>query len=80
MRQVKVGKELIITERGRPIARLLPFASSASLPEHWRALEEKRLLKRGDKPLSPDFWNLPRPADPKAAVRSAVLHEREEGW
>ena len=78
LRQVKAGEELIITERGRPIARLLPLANSAALPEHLRVLEEKGLLKRGEKPLPLDFWEMPRPVDSQAAVRSAVLREREE--
>ena len=79
LRQVKAGEELVITVRGRPIARLLPHSNSTPLPEHLRALEEKGLLKRGRKPLPVDFWELPRPADHQAAVRSALLHEREEG-
>ena len=80
LRQVKAGKETVITKYGRPIARLLPFASPEPLPETLRDLEEQGLIKRGEKPLPEDFWDLPRPADPQAAVRSAVLREREEGW
>lgn len=79
LRQVKAGEELVITERGRPIARLLPLSRSAPLPEHLRALKEKGILKRGEKPLPWDFWDLPRPPDPRAAVRAALLREREEG-
>ena len=51
----------------------------ASLPEHLQDLEQKGLLKRGKQPLSADFWDLPRPADPQAAVRLTVLRERETG-
>ena len=81
LRQVKAGKELIIIERGRPIERLLTFASSASLPEHLIGPEEKGILKDGKNPLPLDFWEPPRPSDPQAAVRSAVLQrEREGGW
>ena len=80
LRQVKAGEELVITERGRPIARLLPLSNSTPLPEHLRVLEEKGLLKRGEKPLPLDFWDMPRPADFQAAVRPTVLREREEGW
>ena len=79
LRQVKAGEELVITERGRPIARLLPLSSSTPLPEHLKAMEEKGLLKRGEKPLPSDFWDMPRPPDPQSAVLSAVLREREEG-
>ena len=50
------------------------------LQEHLREMEKKGLLKRGKQPLPADFWDLPRPADPQAAVRSAVLREREAGW
>ena len=79
LRQVKAGEELVITERGRPIARLLPLSNSTPLPDHLRALEEKGWLKRGEKPLPEDIWDLRRPADPQAAVLSALLREREEG-
>ncbi len=57
----------------RPIA-------SAPLPEHLQDLEQKGLLKRGKQPLPADFWDLPRPAAPQAAVRLTVLREREAGW
>ena len=53
--------------------------TSCSLPEHLKDMEEKGLLKRGEKPLPADFWGLPRPADPQGAVLSALLREREEG-
>jgi prevent-host-death family protein len=78
LRRVKSGEEVVVTEHGRPIARLLPLASAASVPEHVRDLEAQGLLKRGRKPLPADFWDLPRPADPQGAVREAVVREREE--
>ena len=78
LRQVKAGEEVLITEHGRPIARLLPLASPASVAEHVRDLEAQGLLKRGQKPLPADFWDLPRPVDPHGAVRAAVVRERAE--
>ena len=79
LRRVKTGEEVLITEHGRPIARLLPIGNPVTLSAHLQDMERKGLLKRGEKPLPADFWNLPRPADPQGAVRSAVLSEREEG-
>ena len=64
LRQVKAGEEVIITEHGRPIARLLPIAHPRSSPEYLKDMEQKGLLKRGAKPLPADFWDLPRPAAP----------------
>lgn len=80
LRQVKAGEELLITEHGRPVARILPVTSIASFPEHLAEMEKSGLLKRAGKSLPEDFWDLPRIADPNAALRSAVLNEREEGW
>ncbi len=80
LRRVKAGEEVLITDHGRPVARLLPVADLASLPEHLVDMEKKGLLKRAEKSLPEDFWELPRPMDSQAAVRSAVLQEREEGW
>ena len=50
LRQVKAGEEVVITEHGRPIARLLPLSSPVPFPEHLRDLEEKGLLKRERSP------------------------------
>ena len=58
---------------GRPIGRV-------PLAKHLRDMEQKGLLRRGKQPLPADFWDLPRPADPQAVVRSTVLRERETGW
>ena len=80
LRQVKAGEEVVITEHGRPIARLLPLEGPAAVPDHLRDLEAQGLLKRGTKPLPANFWDLPRPADPEGAVRAAVAREREDGW
>ena len=41
LRHVKTGEEVVITEHGRPIARLLPLASAAPVPEHVRNLEAR---------------------------------------
>lgn len=80
LRQVKAGEEVLVTERGKPIAKLTPTDSAETLPEYLRELEKHGLVKRGAGKLPKDFWALPRPKDPKGLVRKAVLQEREEGW
>ena len=77
--QVKAGEEVLVTEHGRPVARLLP-PSRTSFPEYLRDMEKNGLVRRGQQPLPDNFWNLPRPADPDAGTRSLVIREREEGW
>ena len=80
LRQVKAGEEVLVTERGRPIAKLAAVVSSDTLPEHLFEMEKQGLLKRGSGKLPKGFWGLPRPKDPKGLVVKAVLREREEGW
>ena len=67
-----------MSEHGRTIPPPLPPESVASVPAHIRDIEARGLLKRGRQPLPADFWDLPRPADPQAAVRTAVSRDREE--
>lgn len=80
LRRVKAGEEVLITERGRPIAKLAPAVGADTLPDHLVAMEKQGLVKRGSGKLPKDFWDLPRPKDPKGSVVRTVLREREEGW
>ena len=80
LRSVKAGEEVLVTERGRPIAKLIRAQSSEMLPDHLIEMEQHGLIKLGSGKLPKDFWELPRPKDPKGLVVKAVLREREEGW
>lgn len=77
--KVKAGEEIIVTERGKPIARLVPVAPSEAIPEYLREMEKKGLISIGTGKLPKDFWDLPRPKDPKGLVLKALLEERREG-
>ena len=80
LRNVKAGEEVLITDRGRPIARIVPISPSDSIEERMDDLERRGLLKRGTGKLPEDFWEMPRPKDPEGSVRRAISQEREEGW
>lgn len=77
--KIKAGEEVLVTERGRPIAKLVPLARSGTLPERLREMEKEGLVSVGKGALPKNFWNLPRPKDPKGLVLKALLEEREEG-
>jgi len=79
LRSVKAGEEVMITERGRPIARLTPAVSTNVLADRLVQMEKQGLIKLGTGKLPKGFWNLPRPKDPKGLVVKAVLSEREQG-
>lgn len=80
LRSVKAGEEVLVTERGRPIAKLTPAANSDMLPDQLVEMEKQGLIKIGSGKLPKGFWDLPRPKDPKGLVLKAALREREEGW
>jgi len=75
---VKNGEEVLITERGRPIARLVPLPSwdmDAAMAE----LVRKGILKPPERAFDEEWWNLPRPEDPEGLVLQALLEERRTG-
>ena len=78
--RVKAGEEILITERGVPVARLVAVDSAAGEDRSLRDLERQGLLRVGRGRLPPGFWNLPRGRDPRASVRKAAAEERDEGW
>ena len=78
LRRVKAGEEVLVTERGRVIARLSPAASSPSLTESLREMQRQGLVKLGTGKLPKDFWRTPRPKDPKGLVMKGMLEERAE--
>ncbi len=80
LRQVKAGEEVLVTERGRPIARIAPAVISHTLPKHLVVMQKQGQIKLGSEKLPKNFWRLPRPKDPKELVVKAVLREREESW
>jgi prevent-host-death family protein len=78
--QVKSGRELIVTEHGRPIARLVPIrAEHADEEAHLADLERRGILRRGRGNLLEELAGMERPEDPEGLVLAALLEEREEG-
>lgn len=78
LRQVKAGEEVLITERGRPIARLTRV-ETVSWPAHLTEMATEGRITVGSGRLTKAFWRLPRPKDPKGLVMRALLLERESG-
>jgi len=78
--KVKAGEEVIVTDRGKPIAKIVPIKrADAEIPSHLLTLERAGLARIGKSALSVDFWTLPRPKDKKGLALQNLLREREEG-
>ena len=77
--QVKAGSEVLITDRGRPVARLVPIFGARTVKESLSTLEKQGLIKIGSGKLPKNFWKMPRAEDRQGVVLKALLEEREEG-
>lgn len=78
--RVKAGEEVIVTERGKPIARIVPLARDASaVSPQLLDLARAGLVRIGSGRLPNGFWKMPRPADRRGAALKALLEERAEG-
>jgi prevent-host-death family protein len=76
LQKVRRGTELIVTDRGRPVAKLVPLAAAH---DELDELVEQGLVSAGTRKLPRNFFARERPADARARVREAVLDEREAG-
>jgi prevent-host-death family protein len=79
LNQVKAGNEVLITDRGKPVARLVPISRTKPAKESMTRMEKQGLIKLGSGRLPKDFWSTPRAEDPQGLVLKALLQEREEG-
>lgn len=79
LRQVKAGEEVLVTERGKPVAKLTPAVTHREVPEELVEMEKQGVIRLAAEKLPKDFWKMPRPKDPKGLVLKALLREREEG-
>jgi prevent-host-death family protein len=81
LKRVKAGEEVIVTERGKAIARVVPFTRSGPTPAEYEEMVRAGIIRPAEnrEPLPPDFWDRV-PKDPEGAVLKALLEEREESW
>jgi prevent-host-death family protein len=75
--KVKAGEEVIVTDRGKPIARIVPL-KRGEMPAHLLMLEKAGMAKIGTGKLPKGFLELPRPKDPKNRAIKALLSERRQ--
>ncbi len=79
---VRAGDEVLVTDRGRPIAKLVPVAADkrgAQDEPALRELERAGIVRVGSGSIPPELWDTDGPPDPDASVRAALLEERASG-
>lgn len=80
--KVKAGEELLVMERGKPIAKLVPVPKDIggeSTAVQLRELARAGLVRVGAGKLPAGFWKLTRPRDKKGLAVAALVADRSEG-
>ena len=78
--RVKAGEEILVTDRGRPIAKIIPLRRSELAADVRMAqLELAGLARVGKGGLPEEFWLVQCPRDSGGAALAALISEREEG-
>ena len=79
--RVKAGDEVIITEHGRPIARVVPIVRAEDPEGRLARLERAGVIRRAGAQAMDDLLAVP-PPEPAAGmdVVALLLAERDSGW
>jgi prevent-host-death family protein len=76
---VKNGEEVLVTERGRPIARLVPATGAESASERKQRLIRAGILRAGSGRLPSELLKPSPAADPEGKTVRGLLEERRSG-
>jgi prevent-host-death family protein len=77
--QVKAGHEVVVTDRGRPVARLVPYDEGGKRTPDMERLARAGLIRLGRGEFPKELLTPSPVKDPEGKVLKALLEEREEG-
>jgi prevent-host-death family protein len=75
--RVKAGEEVLVTDRGRPVARIVPVVGPS--PEGMEDLIRKGVVRPPRRPVPDAWWTEDLPEDRSGAVRREIVAERRDG-
>jgi prevent-host-death family protein len=76
---VRAGEELLVTDRGRPVAKIVPLKrADLDIPSQLLSLERAGGVKIGSGRLPEGFLDRRRPVDRQGRALRALLDERED--
>ena len=78
LREVRAGEEIVVRDRQRPIAKIVPFTVDDDDPEE-AALVGDGLMRKGSGAVRPSFWKARRPRLTRKAAAAAVSADRDSG-
>ena len=76
---VRSGEALIVTDRGRPVAKIIPLTrGDTDVPAHLLELQRCGAVRVGTGALPAGFLEEARPQDAAGRVLESLLKERED--
>jgi prevent-host-death family protein len=77
LREVRAGEEIVVRDRQRPIAKIIPFTVDDDDADD-AALVAAGLMRKGTGKLPPSFWRTRGPRVPLEVAVAAVSADRDE--
>jgi antitoxin (DNA-binding transcriptional repressor) of toxin-antitoxin stability system len=77
LQEVRAGTEILVRDRNRVIARIVPFTPDAE-DDDLEALAAEGKLRPAEGDLGNAFWKLPAPRVSAKALKRALDAERDE--
>ena len=77
LKEVRAGEEIIVRDRQRPIAKIVPFTIEDD-GQNDADLVAAGLMRKGTGKLPASFWKTRRPGVPLDAVIAAISADRDE--
>ena len=76
--KVRDGEELIVRDRQKPIARIVPIANGEDEDSEVLELIAAGILRPAQGELPASFWKMPRPRVDHNTALAAILADRNE--
>lgn len=81
LERVRAGEELVVTDSGVAVARLVPVASAQGHHARIQEMIRAGMIRPPLTPMTRELRNnLPVVKDPDGSALRALLEEREAGW
>lgn len=77
LREVRAGEEILVRDRQRPIAKIVPFSVDHDEAAD-AALVAGGLMRKGSGALAPSFWKARRPRLALRKAAAAVRADRDD--
>ena len=77
LQEVRAGEEIVVRDRQRPIAKIVPFTVDDADPDT-AALVASGLMRRGSGEIAPSFWRGRRSRVTLRAAVQAVRADRDD--